>query len=406
MQRYDIAIVGNGMTGLCLAHLLQQQTSFRIALIGDKSPSIPMRSNRVCAFNQLSLAIFAYTGLVDLIEAQHACHYDKMAIYLDQMNQNAVHFSAAEYGWPRLGCIMANAVVEEAWWQMLSATDQIRHYHSTTTTAWRYAADQHHLTLDNGETIAARVLIGADGQHSWVRTQLAIPQVEGVYGQSAIVATLETERPHAQTARQIFFSTGPLALLPLGNPHQVSIVWSNEQTIASTYMEESCVDFAMRLTRAISPWYGDVQLQDQRHAFPLGYQHAKRYVANHAAILGDAAHTAHPLAGQGVNMSFLDAAILADQLALVAEGKQVFATALRRYQIIRRRENSAWIMAMGQLHKAFTTSNSTVRAILGIGMNGLEQTSGGKRALARYALGRRQDLPTRIRDSVLDWMPQ
>ena len=105
-------------------------------------------------------------------------------------------------------------------------------------------------------------------------------------------------------------------------------------------------------------------------------------------------------------MSFLDAAVLAEQLALAAEGKQAFAAALRRYQIIRRRENGAWIMAMGQLHRVFTASSTMTRCVLGMGMDGVEQTSSGKRALARYALGRPQDLPARIRDSVLGWMPQ
>lgn len=406
MQHYDIAIVGNGLVGSCLAQLLQQQTPFRIALIGDKAPDTLVQSNRVCAFNQLSLAIFAYTGLADFIQQPRHGHYQKMAIYLDQMHQHAVHFSATEYGWPRLGCIAANTEVEAAWWQLLAASNQVAHYHSTTTTDWRYEADQHQVKLDSGDSITASVLIGADGQRSWVREQLGIPIDGGSYGQSAIVATLETERPHEYTARQIFFPTGPLALLPLGDSHRFSIVWSSQQAVAEAYMQESDADFSARLTKAISSWYGQVKLHDKRHAFPLGYQHARRYAAHHAAILGDAAHTAHPLAGQGVNMSFLDAAVLADQLALAAEGKQDISAALRRYQIIRRRENRAWITAMGQLHRSFTTSSSMTRCVLGMGMDGLEQTSSGKRALARYALGRPQDLPARIRDSVLGWMPQ
>jgi 2-octaprenylphenol hydroxylase len=394
------------MAGLCLAHLLQQQTPFRIALIGDKAPDTQIESNRVCAFNQVSLALFAYTGLADFIQEARHGHYQNLAIYLDQMNQHTVHFSAEAYGWPRLGCIAANTAVEAAWSQRLLESDQVTHYHSTRSTGWRYVDGQHQLTGIQGEPITAQVLIGADGQRSWVREQLGIPIDGGSYGQSAIVATLETERPHEYTARQIFFPTGPLALLPLGDPHRVSIVWSSQQAVAEAYMQESNADFSARLTQAISSRYGAVRLQDQRHTFPLGYQHARYYARHHAAIIGDAAHTAHPLAGQGVNMSFLDAAVLADQLALAAEGKQDISAALRRYQMIRRSENSAWIMAMGQLHRSFTTSSSMTRCVLGIGMDGLEQIRSGKRALARYALGRPQDLPARIRNHLLGWMPQ
>lgn len=248
-----------------------------------------------------------------------------------------------------------------------------------------------HITLDydDGKILQTKLLIGADGANSWVREQVGIKVNGWDYQHHAIVSTVETEQPHQKTASQRFMPRGPLAFLPLADPHKCSIVWSTQPEHAKTLLNMNTEDFNDALGEAFEFHLGKIISTSKRFSFPLRMLHAKQYVKPRVALLGDAAHVVHPLAGQGVNLGFADAECLGKILIeTFKQGREMGALApLRRYERARKGHNVSMIATMEAFKRLFGTNNTLLTTIRNWGLNATHRATPIKNQIIRKAMG-------------------
>ncbi|MFI4879246.1 MAG: FAD-dependent monooxygenase, partial [Steroidobacterales bacterium] len=343
---YDVLIVGGGPVGACAGALLARGEGGRglaVALLEPRAPT-PLPAGaaleaRVVALSRASERTLVSAGAWPSILGPRVCAYERMRIWHESVSpasDAALVFDAADVGEPNLGYIVENRQLQTA---LLAAFTQAGgHIESAQLSGLRIAEDAVHVQTSRG-AFSARLIIGADGAQSAVREAAGLTAQIGSYRQTAIVATVATARAHELTAWQRFLKTGTLAFLPLADGAS-SIVWSADDELAPGLMAASEADFAAELDRASDLALGATRLVSARQSFPLQRLHAPRYVAKRVALVGDAAHVVHPLAGQGVNLGLLDAAALADLLlAASGEGEDPGALAvLRRYERWRKSE--------------------------------------------------------------------
>jgi len=250
------------------------------------------------------------------------------------------------------------------------------------------------LRSQDGTDVSAQVVVGADGAVSWVRNTVGLPQDKADYLQQGIVCQVSTELPHRHTAWQRFLATGPLAFLPLAGG-DCSIVWSCDEPLAQELLALNDEEFTQRLQLASDNVLGGIEHVGPRLAFPLRRAHAHSYVSQRAVLIGDAAHTVHPLAGQGANLGIADAATLAEVLLQAeASGRDIGATrALRRYERWRKGENLLMLTVLDGLQRLFAQRNPVVRTLRGLGLNVTNNCGWLKDELAARAMGRHGDLP-------------
>ena len=315
-----IAIIGAGMVGLSLANRLAQE-NVDVIVYESQHPLKRKPSNRVSAINLVSCDFLKELGAWQQLQQTSVTPFSKMQVWcVDSAAE--ITFDACEVGRKQLGFIVENDEMVRVLWGMAEAHDQIELRCPQSLT----------------ELPKADLVIGADGGRSWVRDQAGIAFSERAYGQEALVAVLKTTKPHANTAYQAFSSTGPLGVLPLDDPHHVSIVWSADYTKARALQAMTDARFAMAFTNMMHEKLGRCQLISKRQVFPLTMRHAQQYLKDNVVLVGDAAHSIHPLAGQGVNLGFADAASLAQQF----ESQR----SLRRFERERKFANSVMIAAM------------------------------------------------------------
>ncbi len=396
----DVVIVGGGMVGSVLALALAQQ-NFTVAVVEQKlcGPLDLVYSPRVSAINMASWHLLENLGVLPVTR----CSALTRLMVWDECSGAEIEFDSAEIALPQLGFIVENTVLLQGLQQALRAhelvtvlSDQVSSFHRNKKGVA--------LQLTGGNTIQALLLVGADGAHSWVREQISVAVKERAYHQQAIVAVVTTEKPHQQTAWQVFLNTGPLAFLPLPDAHHCAIVWSSDNARAIALMDDmDIVEFQYELNKAFGPHLGSVAMVSERYAFPLVMRHARRYTDLSVALVGDAAHTIHPLAGQGVNLGFLDAAALLD--CLVAARKKGHAIgslrALGHYQRWRKGHNAQMIALMRLFHELFSGSSLVKKQLRGQGLSLVNRLSIIKSAMMRFAVGQQSDLPSLMLDKKI-----
>lgn len=417
----DIAIVGAGMVGATLAALLDQ-AGFSVALIDARpAPTAfdPSRiDSRVSAVTQASRALFTSLGVWKDIEARRVSPYRHMQVW-DSEGSGEVTFSASDVGVSSLGHIVENSAIVDALMAYLGKASSVvmRKGQPVASLGFegnpaqegrsRFAQSQSKrlLTLQDGSLVTARLVVGADGARSSLREMAGLNASRQVTGQQAIVASVHHGAPHQQTARQVFLPTGPLAFLPLAQPGEedrwCSIVWSADEAEAERLMALSEADFTRALNTAFESRNGAVDQVSQRFAFPLVQRHAERYVAPALALVGDAAHSIHPLAGQGANLGFMDVAVLAEELARAQQRGASIGDirVLERYARRRQWDNGAMLKLMDAFRIGFGSRLPLARVARNLGLNGVDRLAPIKRLLIRQALGERADLPACMRDS-------
>ena len=318
------------------------------------------------------------------------CGYGTPRAAIDR--PDAVHFSAAETGEPNLGHIAENLRVLWA----LSESPLTRGITRLRTglASVEYSAEVQKVSLADGRTLSCGLVIGADGATSPTREQAGIGRAGWAYDQTAVVAHLRTVKPHRETAYQRFLPTGPLALLPLRDG-RVSLVWTTTHAEAAELQALEPDEFSMRVTVASDRVLGAATLDSGRAGFPLGLWHAREYVRPGLALVGDAAHTIHPLAGQGVNLGFLDCASLVQVLgdAVSAGEEHAGLRVLRRYERWRRSENALVLGACDGLKNLFGEKGMAVAAARRLGMQLVTSQPFLRRVLVQRALGLEGDLP-------------
>jgi 2-octaprenylphenol hydroxylase len=330
--------------------------------------------------------------------APRAGVYRRMQIWqgLEPDSASTLHFDGADAGEPDLGHIVEDAVIRAALTDRLSAAPNARLTHRAVVDSVSVGSGGAEVVLSGGGRRRADLLIAADGGASTIRQQLEMPVLGHDYRQAALVAHVRTERPHAQTARQRFLPGGPLALLPLFDGRS-SIVWSMPVEQAREYLALDDEDFLGRLTDASCGVLGRLGPISARAEFPLRMLHARRYCRPGVVLVGDAAHCVHPLAGQGMNLGLLDAAVLADEISRACLNGWMPGSLrpLRRYERRRKGDNLSMMLALDALDRLFRAPQplSPLRAT---GMRVVESVPAAKRLLVRRALGLDRRMPAAL----------
>ena len=384
---YDVLIVGGGMVGLTLANLLRD-SDLQIGVLEKFEPKVISDEVdiRVSAINRASLDIFKSISAWPAMAARAGVYHD-MHVW-DSTGAGMIHFDAAEAGLDALGYIIENTVIQQALQHSLETAENIDWICPVTINSIRLNDDIQQLHLDDGRTLECGLLVGADGSRSQVRAAAGIEFERVSYGQRAIVCTVETEQPHAETAWQCFTPDGPLAFLPLMNG-QSSIVWSLEEGKVDAMLALDEAAFCRELEQAFEYQLGTVKLVSPRTAFPLGHGHVDQYVQNGLALVGDAAHNIHPLAGQGANLGFLDAAALAEVIMQAHAANRQWSAlhTLRKYERARKGENHLMESAMTGFKLLFSNDSPVLSTVRNAGLVMVDELPVIKQQFMRHALG-------------------
>ncbi len=400
---YDIVIVGGGMVGAAFACALGN-SAFKVALL-DRAPAPPSTDKeydpRVSAITLASRALFENLGAWEGMQRRRVSPVREMRVWSGEGN-GSIHFNAAEIGEPALTYIVENSVIQTALIERLHQFTNVHYLCPVEITDITLADNGAVVTLKDGRSLNTKLLVGADGADSVVRQAAGIETQSLNLHQKGIVATVTTEKPHEATARQRFLATGPLAFLPLGEPHTCSIVWSADTERAEQLLALDDPAFMAEIQQSFGDLLGKIQTVSQRAAFPLALSHAKAYTAPHLALVGDAAHTVHPLAGQGVNLGFLDAATLAEVLLdAAAKQKDIGAHAvLRRYERWRKGDNLAMVSITGGFKYLFGNDLPVMSQLRNLGLDITNAATPIKNLIMRRAAGLEGDLPKLARRAL------
>jgi len=351
----------------------------------------------VFAVTRASERIFRAIGCWDVIEQGGISPFRAMQVW-DASSTGEIHFDSAELGEPTLGYIVEQRVIQAALNARMEALPTLDRLCPAELAGFDMDADGTRITLDDGRSLSARLLVGADGAQSRVRGMADIAIEARPYDQEAVVAVVTTEQSHQETAWQRFLPTGPLAFLPLRDGRS-SIVWSTTPDQAALLCDLDKADFLRELSSAYANRLGAVIDVEERVRFPLQRLHATRYVSERLALIGDAAHVIHPLAGQGVNLGLLDAAALAEViLETLHSGRDPGRlNNLRRYERWRHGNNHAMQRAMDGFKTLFGESAVPVRSVRSLGLGLVNRLGPVKQLIARHAMGLEGDLPRMAR---------
>lgn len=412
---FDITIVGAGMVGQALA-LALANSKLRIALLDpalaqrsslyDKpTPDTEQPTAGLVDLNQVDPKVSALTAetqqhLTDLgvwqrIAPNQRCPYHNMVVW-DADGTGSVNFSASDVHVPELGHIIENRVTLAALYEQIQQHDNIVELPWTMSSVsslddhgW-LTVNGHDNTTNQPASMTTRLVVGADGAQSITRRWAGIAIREWDYHHTAIIATVRCQQPHQATAWQRFRKEGPLAFLPLAHdPKMVSIVWSTERAEADAAMAMDDDDFCNQLSHAFEHKLGSVEACSQRYAVPLHQRHATDYHADGIVLVGDSAHSIHPLAGQGVNLGFKDSAALAEEL-LRAHAKHCSLndpSVLQRYQRRRQSDNLMTMAAMEGFKRLFETDNPLLRFARNQGMRWFDSLPAVKNHVILQAMG-------------------
>ncbi len=441
MDSYDVIIVGGGMVGGSLGCALGD-LGFRVAVIEAREPVTDWPPDsvdaRTSALTRASEHILRNIGVWGRIERMRASPYREMHVW-DAEGFGEIHFDSAEIGEPDLGHIVENRVIQKALWARLGEIPSVTRLCPASVTSVDLAGPQPRLTIadrgrgdapatspnvasapagappvarsaaaegdtdalplppeegggggesTSGRWLTASLIVAADGAQSRVRAMAGLGTRGWAYDQHAVVAIVAPARHHGATAWQHFLPTGPIALLPI-NDGRCNVVWSTSPEQAAELKAMTDAEFRRAVEGATQSRLGAIRETGPREVFPLRLQHAEQYVEEGLALVGDAAHAIHPLAGQGVNLGLLDAAALADVLAEARyRGRPLGSLkTLRRYERARKGANLAMMGAMDAFKRLFSNDNPALYFARNLGMKATELVAPIKHAIMRRALG-------------------
>ncbi|TMO43265.1 FAD-dependent oxidoreductase [Pseudoalteromonas ruthenica] len=392
MHQAKVAIVGGGCVGLSTALALSLK-GISVVVIDAKGSSEPLSEEfglRVSAINHASEALFRELGVWQGIAAQRMTPYTQMDVR-DKDSFAHIHFASEEYDVSHLGHIIENDVIHRALVEKLERQDNVTLLFNTAYKDIHQGDNNVLITLTDGTPVMSELLIAADGANSGVRQRFNLPITFKDYGHHALVATVKTAQPHDNCARQVFLSDGPLAFLPLADPHYHSIVWSCSPQQAATYQNMSEQEFNKALFAAFDGQCGLCTVQSARAVFPLTMRYARQWVKERIVLVGDAAHTIHPLAGLGMNLGLQDAARLSALISdALTDSMAATARALRTYERERKLDAQKHIATMAALKGLFAGDNPVKKIVRGLGLSAVNEIAPLKQAFAEQALGQRR----------------
>lgn len=394
---FDLIIVGGGLTGSSLAAALAD-TSLRIALVDARAPSRPQGwpecwDSRVYAISPGSADFLSQIGCWGHLPADRLQRVERMCVYGDAGGE--IEFSAFDIGTEELAWIVESAEMACELWTSVSRQRNVTTFCPAEPQALRVTDAAAELTLASGQSLHAKLVVGADGRESWVRQQMGLSSQHDPYGELGVVANFRTELPHFGTAYQWFRADGVLAYLPLSggegeaHGHMMSMVWSAPDALAKELLALSPEDLAFRVAAAGENKLGELTLLAPAAGFPLKLVRVPEVVAPRVALIGDAAHGIHPLTGHGVNLGFQDARVLAQ---LIRDARPVDDIGdlrlLSRYQRARKEEVVILQTATDLMRKLFATNAPGVSQLRNLGLSLTNRLPLLKSLLIRYALER------------------
>jgi len=399
-----VVIAGAGVVGLATAALLATgrcADRLRVHVLDARAPP-PWRAEeldlRVYALSRASQRLLESVGAWWSIAARRACAYRRMHVWEGpDPAAGALEFDSADIAEPDLGHIVEDSLIRAALANVLASAPNAE----VTTGAGVESLETERraavVRLAGGRTLRGTLLVAADGSDSAVRRLLALPVVARGYGQTALVTHVASTKPHRQTAWQRFLPGGPLAFLPLADGRS-SVVWSLPSERAAELLAAAPAELVAELSSASAGVLGEIGSCSARAGFPLQALHAPRYCAARAALVGDAAHTVHPLAGQGMNLGLLDAAALARVVedALLAGEDPGDLKVLRRYERERKGANLEMLLALDALHRLFALPDWAA-PLRGAGLRTVQRSGVAKRFCMRRALGLNAGSKNRLR---------
>lgn len=417
-QAFDIVVVGAGMVGAALATGLGQ-AGFAVALV-DRAPppTFDPEANpdiRVSALSAGSERYLDALGAWQRIQRMRATPYRRLAVWdeahhplqnLVPRRLTEVHFDAAALGASHLGHIVENSVTQQALWQSAEAEPTITLLHGQGVAALAQDEDSATVTLDDGTRLTAALVVGADGARSRIRDLAGIGTTRNQYGQQAMVISARYQGPVADITWQGFLPSGPRAFLPLhsaGANHPgeswASLVWYDTPDELARLKS---LDSAELIAQVQSGFPADLPRPthlDQKASFPIARQHAKHYSAGRVVLVGDAAHTINPLAGQGVNLGFQDAQCLQTLLREAKRAGDDLASPhwLSQYEQQRRPANRRMMLAMDLFYHLFSNRIPPVHLLRNLGLGAARALPFARNRVARYAMGIDDELPAAVR---------
>ncbi len=386
-MQYDVIIAGGGMVGSTLACLLGQAGK-RVAVLEAHEPP-PFQPDevydlRVSAISRASQRALQEAGAWQGILERRASPYEAMFVW-DGTGDGQIRFDSADLGEADLGHIVENRMIQLALLARLRQLDTVDLYCPSKLTRFTVHEANVSVQLNTSEALTAQLLIGADGAQSKVRELAGIYLKTEDYGQSGLVCVVKTELSHESTAWQRFMPTGPLAFLPLGDGSS-SIVWTLPSDRADAVLRMETDAFKQALAQALDYRLGGITAVGARAAFPLRGRHAEPYIQARLALVGDAAHTIHPLAGQGVNLGIKDAAELARQI-LNHSGDCGSMQVLRAYERARKGDNVVTQKTMEGFRLLFGNNLIPWQVLRNKGLNLVNGMNFLKYQIARQAMG-------------------
>ncbi|RMA80220.1 FAD-dependent monooxygenase [Umboniibacter marinipuniceus] len=393
----SIVVIGGGIIGaVTAAHLagtLPAEQVIVTLIDGGPAPEPTVEAApadvRVVALTAASVSLLTQAKIWDRIPEQRRQKYQRMKVW-DREGTGSIQFDANEAGLEELGWIVENSALNYA------ATEQLAEM--GVRCVWNQKVERCFesdegvsIEFSDGQQWHPDLLVAADGANSRIRDQLDIPVARASYEQRAIVATIASQGAHRNTAYQSFLSTGPVALLPLptqNGQHFESLVWSADNDEAERLMALDSERFARELTAATEQVCGSLTLASERYSFPLQRSHANHYVGAGWVLLGDAAHTIHPLAGQGANLGFSDALVLAEELSKTLQRGVPLSVPLKRYERRRRGDNQLTGLSMSGFKWLFGTENPSLRVLRNWGLQRVDRLAVLKQWLLSQAQGR------------------
>jgi len=410
-REFDVVIVGAGVVGVVTACLLVERklcAPARVAVLADPLPeaaeaadAAPGWDLRVFALSRASERVLRCCAIWQRLPPRRRFAYERMCVWDSSGTpggRGSIRFDSAALGEPDLGSIVdARALQAHSAAAARAAGIVLIEAGLAELTVGESEA---RLGLTDGRQLRCTLVVAADGTESRTRGLLGVATAGHAYDQDALVAHVRTEKPHAATAWQRFLSTGPVALLPLTDSLS-SVVWSVARAEAARLRALTPQEFGTALTEATGAVLGRCELVTAIASFPLKLQYAERYVTAHGALLGDAAHVVHPLAGQGLNLGLADGAALVDVLS-GAGRPRAFGDprVLRRYERWRRSENMLAATVLDGLERLFTNSNPGLRALRSSALGRIDRLPMLKHAFARRALGLSGDVPAFVSEPV------
>lgn len=382
---FDVVIIGGGLVGASLAAALKS-SGLAIGLL----ESLPASGNssgwdsRIYAISPGNAAFLAGCGAWQHLDMNRVQPVYSMRVLGDTGAE--LEFSAYQIGAPELNFIVENRLLQQALWQELQQQDNLTLFSPARCASIAWHDDRAQLILEDGRELRAKLIVGADGRDSWVRQQAGISAAPSLYQQHGVVANFMAEKPHRGTAFQWFQTDGILALLPL--PQQmVSMVWSVSPEKSAALLALPDEELCAQVAAASHHTLGELKLVTAPAAFPLRLLNLPHIIAPRLALVGDAAHNVHPLAGQGVNLGFRDARELAH--VLLNRGAQADcgnAHLLRRYERARREDIVSMQFTTDTLKHLFNNNNPLLRRVRNLGLSLTNRFAPLKKILARHAL--------------------